>query len=106
VNIGPFNSKEAALDSVYAERRLELAFENQRWFDLLRMAKSYNNPNKPVEILYKHVFVTDWAALYSKYTQIPLPREDLFKKERLLLPIPQNEIDTNNEIEIIQNESY
>jgi len=105
-NIGPFSSKEEALDAVYAERRLELAFENQRWFDLLRMAKSYNNPDKPIEVLKKHIFVTDWAKLYSKYNPIQPPEERFFVKERLILPIPQTEIDTNNEMVIPQNPTY
>jgi hypothetical protein len=105
-DVGPFYTKDEALDYVYAERRLELAFENHRWFDLLRMAKSYNRPEKPVEVMYQHVFITDWDALYSKYTQIPLPRQDLFRKERLLLPIPQNEIDINNILDIPQNSTY
>ena len=101
-----FASKEEALDSVYAERRLELAFENQRWFDLLRMAKSYNNPKKSIEVMKQHVFVTDWARAYSKFNPIPVPEERFFTTERLLLPIPQTEIDTNNEIEIKQNSGY
>jgi hypothetical protein len=102
----PFASMEVALDSVYNERRKELAFENQRWFDLLRMAKSYNNPEKAVEILTKHVFVTDWLLIYSKYNPILPPEDRFFKRERLLLPIPQAEIDTNNEIKITQNDDY
>ncbi len=101
-----FTSPTQALDSVYQERRLELAFENQRWFDLLRMAKSYDNPDKPIEILKKHVFETDWTLFYSKYNPIPVPNEDNFKKERLVLPIPQYEIDTNNEMDIPQNADY
>lgn len=105
-DIGPFTSKIEALDAVYAERRLELAFENQRWFDLLRMAKSYNNPEKPIEIMKKHVFVTDWGKLYSKYNPIQPPEERFFTKARLLLPIPQTEIDTNNEMVIPQNDTY
>lgn len=104
--VGPFLSKEEALDAVYNERRLEFAFEDQRWFDLLRMSKSYNNPNKPIEILKQHVFVTDWDALYSKYNPIYPPEERFFVKERLLLPIPQYEIDTNNEMLIPQNATY
>ncbi len=104
--VGPFGSKEEALDAVYAERRLELAFENQRWFDLLRMAKSYNNPDKPVEIMKQHVFITDWEILYSKYNPIQPPEERFFLKERLLLPIPQTERDTNNEMDIPQNPGY
>lgn len=105
-NIGPFGSKTEALDAVYAERRLELAFENQRWFDLLRMVKSYDNPNKPIEIMIQHTFVTDWTLNYSKYYPIQPPEQRFYVKERLLLPIPQTEIDTNNEIKIPQNETY
>ncbi len=101
-----FGSKTAALDAVYKERRLELAFENQRWFDLLRMAKSYDSPNKAVEILSTQKFVTDWVVLYSIYNPILPPDTKFFKKERLLLPIPQSEIDTNNELKIKQNDDY
>ncbi len=104
--LAAFGSKEEALDAVYKERRLELAFENQRWFDLLRMAKSYNDPEKPVDVLKLHTFTTDWTILYSQYDKIPLPVELLFVKERLLLPIPQSEIDTNNEMVIPQNTGY
>ncbi|MCU0473107.1 MAG: RagB/SusD family nutrient uptake outer membrane protein [Bacteroidales bacterium] len=68
-----FASKNEALDSVYKERRLEMAFENQRWFDLLRMNKSYDNPDKAVEILKQHIFVTDWLILYGEYSKISLP---------------------------------
>lgn len=105
-DIGPFGSKIEALDAVYAERRLELAFENQRWFDLLRMAKSYDNPNKPLEIMIQHTFVTDWAKAYSKYNPIQPPEQRFYIKERLILPIPQTEIDTNNEMKIAQNDTY
>lgn len=104
--IGPFGSKIEALDAVYAERRLEFAFENQRWFDLLRMAKSYDNPNKALEIMIKHTFVTDWELNYSKYNPIQPPEQRFYIKERLLLPIPQTEIDTNNEMKIAQNDTY
>lgn len=104
--VGPFATNTEALDAVYAERRLELAFENQRWFDLLRMNKSYNDPNKAVDIMKKHVFVTDWELLYSKYNPIQPPDQRFFNNFRLLLPIPQSEIDTNNEMTIIQNQDY
>ncbi|MDX9748335.1 MAG: RagB/SusD family nutrient uptake outer membrane protein [Paludibacter sp.] len=104
--VAAYGSKNEALDGVYTERRLELAFENQRWFDLLRMNKSYNDPNKAVTIMKKHVFETDWEVLYSKYNPIQPPEERFFINARLILPIPQSEIDTNNEMEITQNEDY
>jgi len=102
----PYASKEIALDNVYTERRMELAFENQRWFDLLRMGNAYGNPNKAIEVLKEHTFVTDWDILYSLYNPILPPEERFFNKERLLLPIPQSEIDTNNEMVIPQNSDY
>lgn len=101
-----FTSTTAALDAVYKERRLELAFENQRWYDLLRMNKSYGDPDKAMNILKMHHFVTDWALLYSKYSPILPPIESFFINDRLLLPIPQTEIDTNNEMVIKNNPSY
>lgn len=104
--LAAFTSKESALDAVYQERRLELAFENQRWYDLLRMGKAYGNPNKAIEVLKTHIFVSDWTNLYSKYDKIPLPDQILFTREKLLLPIPQTEIDTNNDMVIPQNPGY
>jgi len=101
-----FTSATEALDAVYKERRLELAFENQRWYDLLRMNKTYDDPNKAMTILKTHHFVTDWTLLYSKYSPILPPIESFFINDRLLLPIPQTEIDTNNEIVIKNNPSY
>ena len=104
--VGAYASKTEALDGVYTERRLELAFENHRWFDLLRMNKSYNDPLKAVNIMKKHVFETDWVLLYSKYNPIQPPEERFFIPARLILPIPQTELDTNNELDIEQNEDY
>ncbi len=101
-----FSSTTTALDAVYKERRLEFAFENQRWYDLLRMNKTYNDPNKAMSILKTHTFVTDWDLLYSKYSPILPPIESFFMNDRLLLPIPQTEIDINNEIVIPNNPSY
>lgn len=101
-----FTSVEMALDSVYQERRMELAFENHRWFDLLRMADSYSNPEKPMEILRQHTFNTDWVALYSLFNPLPIPDESDYTVDHLLLPIPQVELDTNNETDIPQNDGY
>jgi starch-binding outer membrane protein, SusD/RagB family len=91
-----FDSKEMALDSVYFERRLELAFENHRFFDLLRMNTSYGNPNKAMDIIKTHTFVTDWVAQYSLYEKVPVPQERNYTNEHLLLPIPLSEIDASD----------
>ncbi len=100
------DSKIEALDSVYTERRKELAFENQRWFDLLRMNKAYGDPNKALNILKTSIFITDWTVLYSLYNPILPPIQSTFTTDHLLLPIPQQEIDTNNDMVIPQNQGY
>jgi hypothetical protein len=101
-----FGSKTEALDAVYNERRLELAFEDQRWFDLLRMNTSYGDSEKAITILKTAIFTTDWTALYSKFYPIIPPTANFFNSFRLLLPIPQQEIDTNNDMVITQNPNY
>lgn len=101
----PFVSKKQALDSIYQERRLELAFENHRWFDLLRMEEAYGEDNKAMKILIEHTFHTD-SLLYSRFNPLPVPDESNYSKDHLLLPIPQYEIDTNNEEMIPQNNGY
>ena len=101
-----FDSKTEALDSVYFERRIELAFENHRWFDLLRMGKAYDDPNKALSILKTAIFTTDWLTLYATFNKIAPPVESSFTIEHMLLPIPQQEIDTNNEMVIPQNSGY
>lgn len=67
-------------DAVIAERRLELALENDRWFDLIR---------------------TGTAVSSLSATKITVPAN------RLLYPIPQAEIDTyNNPTAFPQNPGY
>jgi hypothetical protein len=104
--VSAFTSPTAALDAVYKERRSELAFENHRWFDLLRMNTSYKDPSKAIGILKASIFTTDWAILYSLYNPIVPPTQNYFTTGRLLLPIPQQEIDANDKLKITQNADY
>ena len=62
---------------VEQERRVELAFENQRWFDLLRWGKA-------VEVVNKQI--TETEGFYDKYA---------FTVNNLICPIPQKQIDVN-----------
>ena len=80
-------SKEAILNAYLKERRLELALEGQRWFDLVRLDK--------VEEVMNAVFQKDpgrppQAYLYDQYS---------YK-----LPIPQEAIDQNPNL--VQNPGY
>ena len=64
------------------ERRMEFAFECQRWFDLIRIGKN-----------------GEYAINYLK----SIGKTNV-TKDRLLLPIPQTEMDSNNAM--VQNPGY
>lgn len=88
-----YSSSFALKLAIEKERRAEFAFENQRWFDLIRTGRAvtvmnqhfrtefqYNNPDHPA---FNTSDIADW---------------------QLLLPIPQFEIDLNPSI--TQNYGY
>ena len=82
------------------ERRLEFAFENQRLFDLIRFGEAVNTMRSHYD--------AEYTAYYGRFRPvIPLPTlQANVTQEKLLLPIPQREIDTNTEITIPQNPGY
>lgn len=81
------------------ERRFEFAFENQRFFDLVRT-------NRAIEVIGDQIFIKDLAH-YNRYPVTLRPNAaSIIKNWQLLLPVPQREIDTNNEIIISQNFGY
>ena len=89
------------------ERKLEFTFENMRWYDLMR----YNSTMTTItaEQTIKNHYSATYTAHYGKY---PSPRPTLAQiqayvtKDRLLLPIPQREIDNNTTLKILQNPGY
>lgn len=78
-------TKAAFQDALEKERRLELAFENYRWYDLLRW-------NKAIEAMTAH-----FQAVGRANVTVPA--------YRLLYPIPQREIDVSKGL-ITQNPGY
>ena len=89
------------------ERRREFSFENQRWFDLLRFNTTLTTIN--AEQTIKNHFAYEYAAHYSGYLAPVLTLAQLqgnVTANRLLLPIPQHEIDTNTQLVIEQNPGY
>ena len=75
-------------EAIFHERRMELAFENHRWFDLQRL---YPTPELLNE--YMHRLATDY------------PRFNAFHERDFLLPIPFDEVHINPE-GMYQNEGY
>ncbi len=89
------------------ERKFEFAFENQRWFDLLRFNTTLSTINS-LQVLKDH-FNYMYPLHYINY---PAPRlslaemQALVTNDKMLLPIPQREIDNNTQIVIKQNPGY
>jgi hypothetical protein len=98
----------AAFDNALSnERKLELAFENQRWFDLLRYSTTLPSI-KIIDVLKAH-----FGVMYPlHYTNYPAPKlslldmQNLVTTNKMILPIPQREIDNNTGLVIQQNPGY
>ncbi len=88
------------------ERRYEFAFENQRFFDMVRFNKTMTTIN--AEQTIKDHIAREFAKHYALYNPV-VPLVTLqanITADKLLLPIPQKEIDTNQELIITQNPGY
>lgn len=102
-----FTSDDDFEKKLSLERRLEFAFEDQRWFDLLRYNKTFvTSANKAEAVMTAHF--TSLSSIYAGFVTIPITLPDLIDnvKKRSILPIPQYEIDTNSNLVIPQNPSY
>lgn len=87
LSAGTKNNKDLMLNALLKERRLELAFEGQRWFDLVRLDK--------VEEVMNAVYAKDSGRKPLIYA---------FDQNSYRLPIPQGAIDQNPNLE--QNPGY
>ena len=90
------------------ERRIEFAFEDQRWFDLLRFNTTLTTINA-VQAMKDH-YADEYFNHYRLYVAPAPTLQELYNNVstngRLLLPIPQREIDTNTQLDIAQNPGY
>lgn len=86
-------NKQAMRMAIEQERRLEFAFENQRWFDLIRTGRA-------IEVMNAH-----WSASGSDYEEFYANLHVItLTQAQLLLPIPQKERDVNPNL--TQNVGY
>lgn len=89
------------------ERRIEFAFENQRFFDLLRFNKTMTTIT--AEQTMKEHFADEYYTHYRLYVAPAPTLQELYDNttpQHMLLPIPQREIDTNTQLTIPQNPGY
>jgi starch-binding outer membrane protein, SusD/RagB family len=88
------------------ERRFEFLFENQRFFDLVRFNTTLTTV-KAEQVIKDHI-TREFARHYAQYNPV-VPLNILLGgvvADKLLLPIPQREIDTNTQLTIAQNPGY
>ncbi|WP_295117973.1 RagB/SusD family nutrient uptake outer membrane protein [uncultured Chitinophaga sp.] len=91
-------SQEAMREAIRAERRVELAFENWRFFDTRRWKIAETTNNGPI---YGMNMFVNGNGFYDK-TQVGVR---VFRKERdYLMPIPQNETLLNTNL--VQNPNW
>ena len=69
----------SVLDVVLDERRLELCFEGQRWYDLVRFGKLEEGVKK-----------------LAKYSSVATSQAQNFQPKHVIFPIPQDVIDASN----------
>ena len=79
-------TKEVQLQKIYDERRIELAFEESRYFDLRRWMKTevLAQPIKGMRINFDG---SSW-----KYTEFTVDNLRVFEEKMYFTPIPKNEI--------------
>lgn len=104
INIAKFNQ------DLSNERRFEFAFENQRWFDLIRfnVTLSPNFAENTLKTHFRYMHNQYGGNHYNGYTPAIILANLLAQvnEAHLLLPIPQREIDNNTNIVIQQNPGY
>ncbi|MFS8617371.1 MAG: RagB/SusD family nutrient uptake outer membrane protein [Solitalea sp.] len=100
--LDPLNNlgKDAFREAVLQERRVELAFENHRWFDLKRT----KSPQELADFLNAYGDFEKSNPTTSR-SGIPFTAADfVFEPHEVLFPIPANQILINNNL--TQNEGY
>ena len=78
------NSQAAFREAIYQERKVELAFENHRWFDLVRTGKA-------VEVMNAH----GQREIAKAPAQYPTGAY-MLTPNKILLPIPEREVILDN----------
>ncbi|WP_353196658.1 RagB/SusD family nutrient uptake outer membrane protein [Parapedobacter defluvii] len=93
--------QDAMRTAIHRERRVELAFEEKRWLDLLRLKLAGQKLNGPL-----HAIRIERANGRFVYTTIPAPGGNrVFDPQKnYVLPIPQSAIDQNPNL--VQNSNY
>lgn len=94
-------SQEQMREAIHRERRIELAFEGKRWYDLLRWKLAEINLNSTLHAIKIAKVNNVWV-----YSSVPAPAgsRKFYANKNYLLPIPQSAMDKN--LKLTQNPNY
>jgi hypothetical protein len=97
-------SQDAMRTAIRRERRIEFAFEDKRFWDLLRWRIAEVNLNRPLH----GISITVGANGVLQYAPIPAKGGDrkFYAGKNYLFPIPQSVIDKNPQLQGHQNPGY
>lgn len=101
-NLTPALGQDQMRTAIRRERRVELAFEDKRWWDLMRWKLAEVNINKP---LHGIAITADGSGGFNyKPVTTPGGNRTFNASKNYLFPIPQNAIDQNKKLK--QNPGY
>lgn len=83
-----FNSKDGALAALRFERKLELAMEGHRWYDLARWGIAYDEISNYITYEKKHLGKFANCVYNAKWVTLPIPNDQIVTMEGVLV---QNE---------------
>lgn len=95
-------SQDAMRTAIWRERRVELAFEDKRWWDLIRWSIAHINLNTQLH----GIAITTGTGGTLIYTPVTVPGGDrkFDASKNNLFPIPQSALDQNKKL--TQNPGY
>ena len=93
--------KDAMRQAIQQERRVELALEEKRWLDLVRLKKAEEKLNGPL-----HAVVIKQVGGTWQYSYVPAPGglRAFHPEKNYWFPIPQSAMDRNSKL--VQNPNY
>lgn len=103
-DLAPGLSKAGMQAAIYQERRVELCFENKRFYDIIRLKTANTVMNTDRHAMkITNTSPADNAGVW-KYEIVPLNHPHVFTQKMYLNPVPQDVIDRNPKI--VQNPGY